>query len=270
MKFFPFLRLKKSPYILHADKIDTLNATVATVLNDRFVQYFEVLLRSLLLHNPWFHVPITIFHSKNLSPLSGDNQHVIQRIYPDVYYKEVEEHRYQHFHARTPSHLLPALFTLECFNLTNFQHIVFLDSDMLCLGDISELFTTIVDFGACPGGRNRSFKESLAGSCRRRVAINSGMLVIGGRYINDRTYQALFRCQSGQFADQSILNEFFRFQKVYFFHHRYNYHAQFFWNNAERNNDVRLLHFAGIKPLDQPELDQMRIWFEYRNRFNES
>jgi lipopolysaccharide biosynthesis glycosyltransferase len=270
MKLFPLLTLKKSLRILPLNKLDSLKATLVTVLNDRFAEYFGVLLRSVLLHNPWFHFPITIFYSKTISPLQETSQHLMSRIYSNIRYVEVDEQRYKHFHTQTPSHLLPALFSLECFNLTHYMHIVFLDSDMLCLGDISELFTTLVDFGACPGGRNLSLKEGVAGSFRRRVAVNSGMMVIGSRYLNERTYRALFRCQSGPFADQSIFNQFFRFRRVYFFHHKYNYHAQFFWNNTERDKEVRLLHYAGTKPLDQPELDHMHIWFEYQKRFKAS
>jgi hypothetical protein len=107
-------------------------------------------------------------------------------------------------------------------------------------------------------------KEARAGTVCRRIRINTGVLVIGKRYLNDATQRRLARHSGGQFADQDVLNHFLRRRSVYCLDHRFNYHAEFFWRGDE--TDVRLLHYAGTKPLDAPDLPRMRPWFAARER----
>jgi hypothetical protein len=52
------------------------------------------------------------------------------------------------------------------------------------------------------------------------------------------------------------------------FPHQYNYHAQFFWN-GKNTDGVRILHFAGEKPLEKPELPRMKVWFEEREEMEQ-
>jgi lipopolysaccharide biosynthesis glycosyltransferase len=241
---------------------------VATVLNNDFVEYFLVFLHSIRKHNPWFKLPIIIFYSQLRSALSTHNQTRIRKAYKQVEFREVDESKYEHFKKDTPERLLPALFKLETFGIKGHNRVIFLDADMLCLGDISQLFTSDIDFGAVPAGKDRDVKERVANTFRRRVGFNSGVMVIGEKYLNDRTYESLFRYKSGPCADQDVLNRFFRFRKVYCFPHQYNYHAQFFWN-GKNTDDVRILHFAGEKPLEKPELPRMKVWFEEKEEMEQ-
>jgi hypothetical protein len=121
-----------------------------------------------------------------------------------------------------------------------------------------------VDLAACPTGSNRALKEARAGAFHRRLRINTGVLVIGRRYLNDATRRRLARQPSGQFADQDVVNRFLAGRAVYCLDHRFNYHAEFFWRGDE--TDVRLLHYAGTKPLDAPDLPRMQLWFAARER----
>jgi len=246
--------------------LEDSDSLMVTVVNDLFMDYFTIFMRSILHHNPWFNIPLLVLYGDEYSPLSAANRQVIRGIYADVSFQAVEEKRYQPFLNQTPEHMLPALYSLECFRMHEHESIVFLDCDMLCLGDISEIFTTIVDFGICPADRYRDRKERLAGIFARRVGFNTGLMVIGERYRNERTYNSFFRLRSGGLADQDILNRYFRYRPVFCFDHKYNYHAEFFWDKHGVQDDVRILHYAGKKPLAEPGLPRMKIWFEYRER----
>lgn len=235
---------------------------VVTVVNDKFIDYFEVFFHSLKKHNTWLKCPLIIVWSKKLSPLSVENRLRIQAIWPDVRYHEVDEVRYRVFLAQTPEHMLPALFTLECFNLPDWEKVVFFDVDMLCLGDVSELFKTNVAIGICPSGNDRMRKQRLAGGWHIRAGMNTGVLVLGKKYRNPEVYEKLFTYKSGQVADQDVLDNYFRWCPVYCFDHKYNYHAQFFWDAYGHVDDVRILHYAGVKPLENPELSRMKVWHE--------
>ncbi|NOS67615.1 MAG: hypothetical protein HOO67_04605 [Candidatus Peribacteraceae bacterium] len=238
---------------------------IATVLNDPFVEYFCVLLYSIKKHNPHFNLPVKILHSKKLSPLSKENQDRIRNLYPNVEFILVDEEPVKRFFLVTPIRLHPALLKLEIFNLRGYDRVIFLDSDMLCLGDLSNLFNLDVPFAACPAGKNRELKERLANGFHRRIGFNSGVMVIGKEHLDGRTYHALLTsplkpCPT---ADQDILMRYFRWKKIYCLDHHYNYHAQFFWKGDEK--DVKILHYAGKKPLEEPEEPRMKVWFEYQH-----
>ena len=238
---------------------------VATVASDAFAEYVLVLLDSIRRHNPWFaRLPLRVFWSPQLAPLSPRNQERIRQAHPGTTFVEVDGAAYERYRPGTPPRLMAALLTLEAFGIRDADRVVFLDADMVCLGDLTDLFMLDVDLAACPTGSSRAVKEARAGTYARRLSINTGVLVIGRRYLRDATRRRLARYPSGRFADQDVLNRFLRGRSVYCLDHRFNYHAEFFWRGDE--TDVRLLHYAGTKPLEAPDLPRMRPWFAARER----
>ncbi len=241
--------------------------SVVTVLDDAFAEYFRVLLFSIKEHQPRFDVDVVVLHSG--SGLSERNRSLVSRLHP-VRFVLVDERPYERFFRVTPPRLHPALLKLEVFNLGQYASVLFLDSDMLCLGDIGPLLALDVPFAACPAGEDAARKERLKNSFHRGVGFNTGVMVIGKRYLDGRAYRRLLhgRLRPSPTGDQDILNRFFRFRRVFCLDHRYNYHAQFFWKGDE--TDVKILHYAGEKPLTHPELPRMRIWLEHRARMLEA
>lgn len=243
----------------HDDRKDTC---IVLCVDDAFCEYARVLLFSLRKHNPDLDVPLIVLHSKTLSPLSREHQASIQALWANASFTLVDETPYERFFPFTPPRLHAALLKLETFNLTICDRAVFLDADMLCLGDITPLFALNTPFAACPAGKDRILKEKVANT-RRRIGFNSGVMVIGRRHLDGRTYRNLLAsplrpCPT---ADQDILNRFFRWKRIHCLDHRYNYHAHFFWNGNE--TDVKMLHYAGQKPLEAPDEERMQIWFHY-------
>ncbi|MDD4736020.1 MAG: glycosyltransferase [Kiritimatiellae bacterium] len=235
------------------------------MVNDKFIDYFEVFFHSLKKHNTWLKCPLIVIWSKNLSPLSEESRKRIETIWPDVRYHEVDEDQYRVFLVQTPEHMLPALFTLECFSLHDWDKVVFFDVDMLCLGDVSELFKTEVPFGVCPSGGGRTRKQRLAGGYHLRFGLNSGVLVLGRKFRSQEVYNSFFSHKGGDKADQDVLEHYFRWKPVYCFDHKYNYQSQFFWDEYGAVDDVRILHYAGEKPLAHPQEARMKPWINYRN-----
>ena len=238
---------------------------MATVVSDAFTDYALVLLDSIRRHNPWFaRLPLRVFWSPQLAPLSPANQALVIQAHAETTFVSVDGVAYERHRAETPPRLMAALLTLEAFGIRGADRVIFLDADMVCLGDLTDLFTLDVDLAGCPTGSNRAAKEERAGTFGRNLRINTGVLVIGRRYLSDATRRRLARYPSGPFADQDVLNRFLRGRPVYCLDHRFNYHAEFFWRGDE--TDVRLLHYAGTKPLEAPDLPRMRPWFAARDR----
>lgn len=238
---------------------------VMTVLNDAFAEYFRVLLYSIKKHNPDFQVPLMVLYSDTLSPLALAERERIREMHPQTTFEAVDEKPFVRFFPVTPPRLHPALLKLAVFSPRNVDRVIFLDADMLCLGDLSELFALNVTFGAVLAGKDREKKERLKNSYRYRLGFNTGVMTIGKEHLDGRTYRKLLRQQLHPCptADQDILIRHFRWRKTWCLDHRYNYHAQFFWSGAE--TDVKILHYAGAKPLEQPRESRMKIWFAYRD-----
>ena len=165
------------------------------------------------------------------------------------------------------------LFSLEIFRLSQYQRVVYLDSDIYCSGDVSALFESSADFLACPDGftygdRIRARLEQGSGveyseryGKRFSHTFNAGVLSLGARWLGDDTYQALLglldhkKWQSygpSKFTDQMALNLFFdgEFTEL---EAKYNY--MLFLEEYQKILepvsllDARLVHFAGvIKP----------------------
>lgn len=240
----------------------------ASVVNDDFMPYMEVLLHSVKVHHPDMRWPWIIFWNPIYSPLTEGNRNQLQRIYPHIEFREVDASRYESFMTKTPEKWLAALFTLEIFGLREFERVCFIDADILCCGDISQLWQTPVAFGACRSGCNYREKMRYADIYTWDGGFNSGVMIVGGQYLNAATYEALFEVPYKDFGDQEILNKFFQGKPVYLLPHKYNYHAEFFWDEYGDQDDVRILHYAGAKPLDQPDLPRMKPWFDCRASLN--
>lgn len=246
---------------------------VTMVLSDDFMEYFRVLLYSIRKHNPWFDHDLVIIHSPAFSPLSKEHQEEITALYPKTIFRVGNENRYRSF---TPdARFYAALLKIEAFTFTDYDTVIYLDVDMLCLGDISLLFQTDVPLGVVPAGKSREQKEAVRNSYQIGQGFNSGVMVIGKKYLNRETYEQILTAKSGPHADQEILNPFFRWKLLYCLDHRYNYNALFFWRGDETacpepSRRVRILHYAGPKPLERPDEARMRIWFEYQKQCHPS
>lgn len=169
------------------------------------------------------------------------------------------------------------LFSLEAFRLSEYDRVVYLDSDMYCMGDISHLFTANDPFLACADGFTYAdriearLNEGASGDFRERygkrmsASFNAGVMSIGPRALGDSIYDDLLdwlrpeRWKSmgpGKFTDQMLLNihfdgEFTCLDAC----DNYMVFLEGYQKIAEGAgyNDARLVHFAGsLKP-----------WFRY-------
>lgn len=239
------------------------NVVMASVVNNLHAPLFAMLLHSIQQHNPWFTIPVRVLYGGEHGQLDRRVQDILRAIYPDLSFIEVDESRYHHIFKNTPVHIRPSLFKLDCLGMEGPEDIVYIDADILCLGDISELFSVRVPFGASPPGRDREAKMRAAGSFSRNMGLNAGVLMMGERYRRKKIYERFMRLDGvGLMADQQMLNDYFRLVPLYCLHHRYNYHAEFFWDQWGAGDDVRLLHYAGKKPLEAPEEPRMKPWLE--------
>ena len=239
--------------------LDAGRTALCTVLSDAFVPGFAVLAQSLLRHHPGLDLPFIIVFNRELAPLAPSSRALISSWYPNVRFHEADASVYQTVWAnrdgrlRTPDRLKSAFFLLEAFALGEFTRVVTLDSDMICTGDLSPLFTHPAAFAATRGTDYE--KGGLLDY------FNTGVLVIGTPHLTGETYTALLnhRISSGYEkrkgkADQAILNDYLGSKGFTQLDEAYNVTKRKFPDHSfDKVEDIldehiRILHFVGEKP----------------------
>lgn len=203
-----------------------------------------VLLNSLKLNGkvPWGSVDIVVI-SSDLEEFQGTT------IWPvDIRdYSAVARNRYA-----------KAWYKLEAMRLP-YEHVVLMDADLLCLGDVSQLFSeTEFDLTVAPDhGIELApvYKNSF-------VRFNSGVCVLTRKMLQSDTWKQLIDLggsgKSYDGGDQGAMNELAMrrdditmdsLDSKYNALKRLYKHQPKFWKRLEA--DVRLLHFVGRKPWDR-------------------
>lgn len=227
-----------------------------TVCNNKYAPGLEVLVSTLLEYNPWLiNHSFKVYHRDDLST---ENQKKLATIYPHFIFEKVDDPAYFGKDAHYMS-LLP-------FKEYDFERVVFVDADMMCLGDISALLKTKKPFSACldydinfPKNKNLTYIPYFL---RPMFYVNTGLFVlVGKQYKNPMFYQKLhaeiehnenLRQQGKQtLHDQAIIKKHLRFADKEILPSKYNARKKLFNNQKMPDGiDTRLLHFCGgSKPL---------------------
>ncbi len=249
--------MPKRPVAASAERVDRATfgdkITFVTSLTENFVPGLITLLHSLQRYNPGFDFPFIVFVGDEFSQ---ETQQRLLRVYPPIEFRKVnlENYRDIYHHDRLG---LAAYFALESFSLTDQDKVIYLDSDQLCLGRIDPLLTATCDFGACLNVGFRDHPDIQHGT--ENYIFNTGMFIIGRKYLNEETRQALLALANSNhipvdmrlapYCDQRILNVFFGDKKIEIINSTYNCLKRLrtvypFYGLK----DLVLLHFVGHKP----------------------
>lgn len=226
-----------------------------TVCNDRYANALALLLWSIKRHNPGFAHPMKVYHRGDLS---AENQERLRRLYPPLFFENVVAENYQ---GKIPHYL-----ALECFRETEPDNVVFIDSDILCLGDISALSTLDHPISAAWDYDLRlSVPLTLPPVISRVARLNTGVFALNRTYRSREVYDALYalveqfpdrRIKGRPWSDQGVVNTHFKFAPKHILPFHYNARKNLFANHVFAKGDehalrgVRLLHYGGsFKPF---------------------
>jgi lipopolysaccharide biosynthesis glycosyltransferase len=168
-----------------------------TVCNDKYAVGAQVMLYSMKKNIKGFDdCDVKFFHSPGIASLSKSNQEKIKRIAPNTQFQSVDPSPY--WPAKIPAggnrakECKSAYLTLESFRETEYDKVILFDIDMLCVGDISELFEYDVQYG--------------------QVGVNTGLVVLGKMFRTEDVYRDLINMipdHNGDGMDQGVLNKYF-------------------------------------------------------------
>jgi hypothetical protein len=264
-----------------------------TVSDDRFAPGCKVMLYSLQRHCSEFsRADVRVFYDDALSPLSAGSQHSIRSAVPQVEFEAVECGAYRT--AKVPRECRrPAYLALETFRQSDYEHVIFVDADMLCLADISPVLkqTHDCDFLACAAWRDAGNPYHQVGRHvgrwaqrrwfgmfgRRRVILNTGFFWVGKPFRTSAVYRALLqhvcrRTSKRGLTDQWAINTFFgtRQARLNLLPDTYNWRDLRAFGTPGMAESPKILHYVGGRQQPKPwlpgaprDLPAYRLWQEY-------
>jgi len=131
-------------------------------------------------------------------------------------------------------------YRYEIFNLSEYSKILYLDLDILILSELNSVFEYEGNFCAVELAKVTNLTYVPYG----QRGFNAGVMLIGKKYLNDCTKEALIQLsQNGvQNGNQKPLNFYFA-NKVSFLDYKYNLTTDLL--TPERIDEAKIVHFIG-------------------------
>lgn len=253
-------------------------------LNNFYYIGFETYFKSLLKHHPDFNLDILIL---NIS-ISEKVKEKLRKLYSRVIFKDVNYQAYENKFIMSNEYTKRLLkkdfklnfYKLDVFSYDKYDTIICSDADMIIMDDISSILKFRTDIYSCTRYNDNK-------------PIQGGLLIIGKRYLNQRTYQKLISTQEfhGPMAEQDLLSKLLKFKildKAYNIEKRLLYkdcdyslvdkelEISFFnkkyKNKINSKKNIKIIHFVGPKPWmvnneNFKFLEINKFWYEF-NRLN--
>ena len=260
--------------------------------NDNYAPYAGVCITSLILNSSKdYFYDIYIFHTdlsqeiiSKFLEMKGENYSITLKNVNEYIDKEIN--LYENFHFSKEMYYRILIPTI----LSQYKRVIYLDCDMLVIGDISELFNVDLD-GCIIGGVNDVMHHISKNYVSQIVKlnpekyINSGMLVIDCvKFKREKIKEKCFKIlnTSGikfRYPDQDIINLSCN-GKIKFLDSKWNYiwHYNFPRVNKKdlllsdedqkeyekKSNNIKIIHYtSNIKPWNNYNTKYTKIYFEY-------
>lgn len=238
---------------LSMNELKSSKIAMCTICNDDFVVGAQVMIHSFLRKNEWFTGDIIVMYSDRLSPLSEQSRNLLLSIHPDIIFRQVNESDYSEainrFVNQSGMHLnfMPSLFTFEVFNITGYDSVMYIDSDILHINSMLEMFRVKGDFIVTPA--------SLTYPSRYHHNFSGGVFMVRGNMISKSIKNALikFSIKTKRFSllDQTIMNDFFARTPKTWVSNGFNCSKRCFDDSNFSNFDrtkISLIHYVAEKP----------------------
>lgn len=232
-----------------------------TILTDDYIPGFHALVKSLQYHNPGFNYSFFIFRDKQLTKYQQ-----ILDIYPYVKFINYKNKLFYDLFIKTNGTIRKkfekCLYTLDVFDIDYNDKIIFIDTDILCTGNISELLKVpdCLGFSYATGAQEVRNTENLFKykmeykKKSKNTRFNAGLFIVNSdtKYMHNIKY-FMIKNNKGRFnlPEQKIMNRFFTGNFCYHIPRTYNALKRFFhddWFNQKALDKCKLIHYVGAKP----------------------
>ena len=237
-----------------------------TLSDDKFIKGTQVLLFSFLRFNKWFNGDIIVFYNTDFSNLSHKSKNDLLKIYKNIQFINCQKLEYQQIKIKyqntNKQRFIQSLLTFEIYDLENYDRVVFMDSDILILGDIHKVFDNKHHFIGTEDDRNNyNAKSKLYKINTQRPYFNGGFVSIDLNILKQKHTKGLLSYALNAdinhlYFEQYFSNEYFKDKTdLYLIEKKYNVLKRFWPNGKEEEIKTLLLenkplglHYVGGKP----------------------
>jgi len=257
--------------------------TILNDVNDEFVIGYETMLYSFYKHNNWFNGDILVIHDENYNILSKESQKELLLKFPNIKFLKINTSKYINFIKKK---YIPQLIKFEIFGLTNYDKVLYIDSDTLVLSNIFELFDRNEDL-ICFTNESHLVKDKeiwnniFDGS--KNTYINNGVIFINKNMLNKSHIDGMLNlaykynkssAHYNEYPDQDIMQEYFIENniEVTLGPNIYNTINRVFYGNNKKVSNEKIIHYIIKKPWNsnEPEYEYINsIWHIYHDEFEE-
>lgn len=240
---------------------------VVFTINNSYTQHLVVTIISLLKNNSSTYFNIHIISSD----LRNENIKLIKKVtkkgHCQLFFYNIKNQINVDFkidgHASSANY-----FRLFLSNIlpTNINKVIYLDSDLIILGEINQLWFTNIEGFALAAVNHENIERSKTLGLRNNEYFNSGVMLINLKWWRINNIEANFldfiknQHEKIKFWDQDVLNYTLS---------NYIFYLDEVWNFTKPyalSSDIKILHFIGKhKPWDIHYKDNMnkRLYFKY-------
>jgi len=252
--------------------------TFATLVSNEYLDMALTLIHSIEKNSKLNDFSFMILHSENWCKLSEKSMTKLKALYWNIDFVKCEESHYEHIEMdnamecfgnqdddRDPKSARAWLLKFEILRKNGFGYdkVIWIDSDMLCLGDLTWLANVQADFGVTVRDRKGGKTIRYAGSNK----INAGLMVLGRDMLNLESWSEMVKLRENlrdeyPSGDQIAWQKYFTGKPFLAIPKKYNDFP------ANYKNGSRLIHFFSTKPGEKKKKDLKphdELWLKYRD-----
>jgi lipopolysaccharide biosynthesis glycosyltransferase len=252
-------------------KIDIVN-----VCDSNYFTGLITLLHSLDKHNPWYKdhrfVIIDAGLNEKQKKFLGDRGIIVKTL------SDERKNYYGEFvHEKIKGRLGKSFFKFEGLK-TEADGVLFLDNDIITIGDISPIINTNHNIAITEFSNNSKWDECLVNKLvppdKPKPPWCAGMIFFKGdmEYYYEKCSK-FFNIRSHKSADQIVFNEAVKDEEVYYIDWKYQGNKRFFSDRRDglknvKEWDMRSIHYIGKKPWleNGTDGDQQKLYYNVRER----
>lgn len=146
---------------------------------------------------------------------------------------------------------LNPFYRYEIFKNSEYNKILYVDIDVVILGELNSVFDLEGDFSAVELAKVTNLSYVSPG----QRGFNAGVMLIGKKYLNNEVFDELIKITKNTVfnGNQKVFNIFFK-DKITFLDYKYNLTTDLL--TAERIDEAKIIHFIGErKPWELKGID---------------
>lgn len=157
---------------------------LCSVCNDKYILGMEILLYSLKKHNT-IDFDIKIY---NRCDLSDNNKKILKKIYNHIIFEDINDPFY--------INNMPHYMSLLAFKEYNYDRVIYIDCDILCIGNIEKIFNLKENFSICydtniPYPKKNKYNIYLINGIKNITELNTGVFIVNKKLLNEIFYEKI-------------------------------------------------------------------------------